>query len=187
MCITGVETLLCYLELHPQRFVELLHPTLSVCKISCYDGPRQLQRTTKMFESFSSSLCVFVIISGSNWIWFSFLVFNNRQLPPGGRGVGEAADGRRAGGDVRPAGVWRGGGGRHDGVAASSGEAGPETAAVEHRERCVSGSFTSRSSLIKATSSGCMLDRRAVWGPPPSPKHSSELRRPVHANQDLVG
>uniref|UniRef100_A0A672J2V2 DNA 3'-5' helicase n=1 Tax=Salarias fasciatus TaxID=181472 RepID=A0A672J2V2_SALFA len=44
----GVETLLCYLELHPQRFVELLHPTLSVCKVSCYDGPRQLQRVTKI-------------------------------------------------------------------------------------------------------------------------------------------
>uniref|UniRef100_H3C0F9 ATP-dependent DNA helicase Q4 n=1 Tax=Tetraodon nigroviridis TaxID=99883 RepID=H3C0F9_TETNG len=44
----GVETLLCYLELHPQRFVELLHPTLSVCKISCYDGPRQLRRVTKI-------------------------------------------------------------------------------------------------------------------------------------------
>ncbi|XP_070777641.1 ATP-dependent DNA helicase Q4 [Enoplosus armatus] len=44
----GVETLLCYLELHPQRFVELLHPTLSVCNISCYDGPRHLQRITKI-------------------------------------------------------------------------------------------------------------------------------------------
>ncbi|KAM9838217.1 ATP-dependent DNA helicase Q4 [Aulostomus maculatus] len=44
----GVETLLCYLELHPQRFVELLHSTLSVCKVSCYDGPRQLQKTTKI-------------------------------------------------------------------------------------------------------------------------------------------
>uniref|UniRef100_A0A3Q4BS60 DNA 3'-5' helicase n=1 Tax=Mola mola TaxID=94237 RepID=A0A3Q4BS60_MOLML len=44
----GVETLLCYLELHPQRFVELLHPTLSVCKVSCYDGPRQLQKITKI-------------------------------------------------------------------------------------------------------------------------------------------
>nr|XP_046273726.1 ATP-dependent DNA helicase Q4 isoform X2 [Scatophagus argus] len=42
----GVETLLCYLELHPQRFVELLHPTLSLCKVSCYDGPRQLQKIT---------------------------------------------------------------------------------------------------------------------------------------------
>uniref|UniRef100_A0A8D3E564 DNA 3'-5' helicase n=1 Tax=Scophthalmus maximus TaxID=52904 RepID=A0A8D3E564_SCOMX len=44
----GVETMLCYLELHPQRFVELLHPTMSVCKVSCYDGPRQLQKITKI-------------------------------------------------------------------------------------------------------------------------------------------
>nr|XP_057903009.1 ATP-dependent DNA helicase Q4 isoform X2 [Doryrhamphus excisus] len=44
----GVETLLCYLELHPQRFVELLHSTLSVCQVSCSDGPRQLQRITKI-------------------------------------------------------------------------------------------------------------------------------------------
>ncbi|KAM6974350.1 LOW QUALITY PROTEIN: ATP-dependent DNA helicase Q4 [Tautogolabrus adspersus] len=44
----GVETLLCYLELHPQRFVELLHPTLSVCKISCYGGPKQLQKITRI-------------------------------------------------------------------------------------------------------------------------------------------
>ncbi|XP_029370262.1 ATP-dependent DNA helicase Q4 [Echeneis naucrates] len=44
----GVETLLCYLELHPQRFVELLHPTMSACKVSCYDGPRQLQKITKI-------------------------------------------------------------------------------------------------------------------------------------------
>ncbi|XP_032391324.1 ATP-dependent DNA helicase Q4 isoform X2 [Etheostoma spectabile] len=44
----GVETLLCYLELHPQRFVELLHPTLSVCKASCYGGPRQLQKIIKI-------------------------------------------------------------------------------------------------------------------------------------------
>lgn len=50
MFLVGVETLLCYLELHPQRFVELLHPTMSVCKISCYDGPRQLQKITKMYE-----------------------------------------------------------------------------------------------------------------------------------------
>ncbi|XP_010789781.1 ATP-dependent DNA helicase Q4 [Notothenia coriiceps] len=43
-----LETLLCYLELHPQRFVELLHPTLSVCKIGCYSGPKQLQKLTKI-------------------------------------------------------------------------------------------------------------------------------------------
>lgn len=50
MSVSGVETLLCYLELHPQRFVELLHPTMSVCKVSCYDGPRQLQKITKLYE-----------------------------------------------------------------------------------------------------------------------------------------
>ncbi|XP_061670036.1 ATP-dependent DNA helicase Q4 isoform X2 [Syngnathoides biaculeatus] len=44
----GIETLLCYLELHPQRFVELLHPTLSACKVSCYEGPRQLRKITKI-------------------------------------------------------------------------------------------------------------------------------------------
>ncbi|KAF7210978.1 transcript variant X2 [Nothobranchius furzeri] len=44
----GLETLLCYLELHPQRFVELLHPTLSLCKVRCYDGPRQLRKITKI-------------------------------------------------------------------------------------------------------------------------------------------
>ncbi|XP_030644288.1 ATP-dependent DNA helicase Q4 [Chanos chanos] len=44
----GLETLLCYLELHPQRWVELLHPTLSVCRLACYGGPPQLRRLTKL-------------------------------------------------------------------------------------------------------------------------------------------
>ncbi|XP_077446233.1 ATP-dependent DNA helicase Q4 isoform X2 [Stigmatopora argus] len=44
----GIETLLCYLELHPQRLVELLPPTLSTCKISCYQGPRELRKITKI-------------------------------------------------------------------------------------------------------------------------------------------
>uniref|UniRef100_A0A3B4CKC3 DNA 3'-5' helicase n=1 Tax=Pygocentrus nattereri TaxID=42514 RepID=A0A3B4CKC3_PYGNA len=44
----GLETLLCYLELHPQRWVELLHPTLSVCRLVCYGGPPQLRKLTKI-------------------------------------------------------------------------------------------------------------------------------------------
>ncbi|CAB1350800.1 unnamed protein product, partial [Coregonus sp. 'balchen'] len=44
----GLETLLCYLELHPQQWVELLHPTLSVCKMVCYNGPQQLRKLTKI-------------------------------------------------------------------------------------------------------------------------------------------
>uniref|UniRef100_A0A8C7PRQ0 DNA 3'-5' helicase n=1 Tax=Oncorhynchus mykiss TaxID=8022 RepID=A0A8C7PRQ0_ONCMY len=44
----GLETLLCYLELHPQQWVELLHPTLSNCKMVCYNGPHQLRKLTKI-------------------------------------------------------------------------------------------------------------------------------------------
>ncbi|KAI4900356.1 hypothetical protein NFI96_024996 [Prochilodus magdalenae] len=44
----GLETLLCYLELHPQRWVELLHPTLSMCQLVCYGGPPQLRKLTKV-------------------------------------------------------------------------------------------------------------------------------------------
>ncbi|XP_076866047.1 ATP-dependent DNA helicase Q4 isoform X2 [Brachyhypopomus gauderio] len=44
----GLETLLCYLELHPQRWVELLHPTLSMCRIVCYGGPQQIRKLTKL-------------------------------------------------------------------------------------------------------------------------------------------
>ncbi|XP_062987302.1 ATP-dependent DNA helicase Q4 [Elgaria multicarinata webbii] len=39
----GIETLLCYLELHPQHWVELLHPTFSSCRVLCYGGPQQLR------------------------------------------------------------------------------------------------------------------------------------------------
>ncbi|CAI9612088.1 unnamed protein product [Staurois parvus] len=39
----GIETLLCYLELHSSHWLELLHPTLSVCRVTCYSGPRQLR------------------------------------------------------------------------------------------------------------------------------------------------
>lgn len=98
---SGVETLLCYLELHPQRFVELLHPTLSVCKISCYDGPRQLRKVTKMCES------VFInIVHCSSFILFGFTLISvidallTPQLPPGCSGVGQKAYGWSASGDV---------------------------------------------------------------------------------------
>ncbi|XP_051519457.1 ATP-dependent DNA helicase Q4-like isoform X2 [Myxocyprinus asiaticus] len=45
----SVETLLCYLDLHPQQWVEPLHPTLSVCKLQCYGGPQQLRTLTKLY------------------------------------------------------------------------------------------------------------------------------------------
>ncbi|XP_073524922.1 ATP-dependent DNA helicase Q4 isoform X2 [Phyllobates terribilis] len=39
----SIETLLCYLELHDWRWLELLHPTLSTCRVTCYSGPQQLR------------------------------------------------------------------------------------------------------------------------------------------------
>ncbi|XP_066480220.1 ATP-dependent DNA helicase Q4 isoform X2 [Tiliqua scincoides] len=39
----GIETLLCYLELHPCHLVDLLHPTLATCRVLCYGGPQQLR------------------------------------------------------------------------------------------------------------------------------------------------
>uniref|UniRef100_S4RJK6 DNA 3'-5' helicase n=1 Tax=Petromyzon marinus TaxID=7757 RepID=S4RJK6_PETMA len=43
----GIETLLCYLELHPRRWVECLHPTMATCRIRCYAGPAQLRQIAK--------------------------------------------------------------------------------------------------------------------------------------------
>ncbi|ETE62171.1 ATP-dependent DNA helicase Q4, partial [Ophiophagus hannah] len=43
----GIETLLCYLELHPCRWVELLHPTFSSCRVSCYKGPQHLRTVSR--------------------------------------------------------------------------------------------------------------------------------------------
>ncbi|KAM6411082.1 LOW QUALITY PROTEIN: ATP-dependent DNA helicase Q4 [Pluvialis apricaria] len=43
----GVETLLCYLELHPRRWLELLPPSYSSCRLLCYGGPRQLRAVAR--------------------------------------------------------------------------------------------------------------------------------------------
>ncbi|XP_055504901.1 ATP-dependent DNA helicase Q4 [Leucoraja erinacea] len=43
----GIETLLCYLELHPQHWLELIHPTYSTCRLTCYNGPTQLRATAR--------------------------------------------------------------------------------------------------------------------------------------------
>ncbi|KAK2512622.1 Recql4 [Columba guinea] len=43
----GIETLLCYLELHPRRWLELLPPTYSSCHLRCYGGHRQLRAAAR--------------------------------------------------------------------------------------------------------------------------------------------
>ncbi|XP_006830951.1 PREDICTED: ATP-dependent DNA helicase Q4 [Chrysochloris asiatica] len=39
----AIETLLCYLELHPQHWLELLPPTYAQCRVRCPRGPAQLR------------------------------------------------------------------------------------------------------------------------------------------------
>lgn len=38
----AIETLLCYLELHPRRWLELLGPTYARCHLRCPGGAPQL-------------------------------------------------------------------------------------------------------------------------------------------------
>lgn len=46
LCPPAIETLLCYLELHPQHWLELLAPTYAHCHLRCPGGPTQLQALT---------------------------------------------------------------------------------------------------------------------------------------------
>uniref|UniRef100_A0A4X2M3E1 DNA 3'-5' helicase n=1 Tax=Vombatus ursinus TaxID=29139 RepID=A0A4X2M3E1_VOMUR len=43
----AIETLLCYLELHPRNWLKLLAPTFAACHLKCYGGPLQLQALAK--------------------------------------------------------------------------------------------------------------------------------------------
>ncbi|ESO89742.1 hypothetical protein LOTGIDRAFT_124753, partial [Lottia gigantea] len=43
----GIYTLLCYLELHVNRWVDILSPVYTCCQVKCYGGPLQLQQVSK--------------------------------------------------------------------------------------------------------------------------------------------
>uniref|UniRef100_A0A8B9MAA9 DNA 3'-5' helicase n=1 Tax=Accipiter nisus TaxID=211598 RepID=A0A8B9MAA9_9AVES len=47
----SIETLLCYLELHPQHWLELLPHTYSSCRLLCYRGPQQLRTVAQRLDS----------------------------------------------------------------------------------------------------------------------------------------
>lgn len=42
-----ISTLLCYLELHDKKFIQLLKPAYTICKIISYGGPLQIRRAAK--------------------------------------------------------------------------------------------------------------------------------------------
>ena len=45
--VEGISTLLCYLELHPKRWVENFSNVYGTCTIQCYGGPKQLQQVAQ--------------------------------------------------------------------------------------------------------------------------------------------
>ncbi|XP_064215825.1 ATP-dependent DNA helicase Q4 [Tribolium castaneum] len=43
----NISTLLCYLELHEKKYIELLSPAYTVCKVISYGGPLQIRKAAK--------------------------------------------------------------------------------------------------------------------------------------------
>ncbi|RZC35231.1 ATP-dependent DNA helicase Q4, partial [Asbolus verrucosus] len=43
----NISTLLCYLELHEKKYIELLTPAYTVCKVISYGGPLQIRKAAK--------------------------------------------------------------------------------------------------------------------------------------------
>ncbi|KAM9573862.1 ATP-dependent DNA helicase Q4 [Guaruba guarouba] len=71
----AIETLLCYLELHPQHWLELLPPTYSSCRLQCYGGPRQLRDVARS----SPPVAVFLArerLAGKDHVHSSSVEFN---------------------------------------------------------------------------------------------------------------
>ncbi|XP_074119379.1 ATP-dependent DNA helicase Q4 isoform X2 [Sminthopsis crassicaudata] len=52
----AIETLLCYLELHPKNWLKLLAPTFATCHLKCYGGPPELQAVAKRCPPVAVSL-----------------------------------------------------------------------------------------------------------------------------------
>ncbi|XP_046388229.1 ATP-dependent DNA helicase Q4 [Ischnura elegans] len=43
----NIATLLCYLELHPKRWIKVLNRVYTKCKVQCYQGPKQLKEAAR--------------------------------------------------------------------------------------------------------------------------------------------
>ncbi|CAN2387820.1 DNA replication and checkpoint protein [Pristimantis euphronides] len=75
----SIETLLCYLELHERRWLELLHPTLSTCRVTCYSGPQQLRCLARSCPPVAVALAR-ERLSGVDHTHVSFVGFNVVEL-----------------------------------------------------------------------------------------------------------
>ncbi|XP_076370849.1 recQ4 helicase isoform X2 [Tachypleus tridentatus] len=54
----NISTLLCYLELHPDKRFQLLHPVYATCTIHCYGGPSQLRALAQRSPPVAAALAL---------------------------------------------------------------------------------------------------------------------------------
>lgn len=55
----NIATLLCYLELHDKRFIEVLSPAYTLCKIISYGGPNQIGKAAKECPPLAMGLALY--------------------------------------------------------------------------------------------------------------------------------
>lgn len=78
LLLAGIETLLCYLELHPRRWLELLPPTYSSCRLRCYGGPRQLRAVARRSAGPGEGQNIPL----GAWFFTFFCLFSPLSCPP---------------------------------------------------------------------------------------------------------
>ena len=71
----GISTLLCYLELHPQRWIENLVSVYGTCKVQCYGGPSQLQAVAQKV-----ALIVFFLLRGGKMTHIQVLYLLTKEF-----------------------------------------------------------------------------------------------------------
>ncbi|XP_055933732.1 ATP-dependent DNA helicase Q4-like [Argiope bruennichi] len=70
----NVSTLLCYLELHPKQWIEILSPTYAVCSIRCYGGSKQMHSIALKNPAIATAIALDVQ-NGKKWDKSSSLTF----------------------------------------------------------------------------------------------------------------
>ncbi|GBN17081.1 ATP-dependent DNA helicase Q4 [Araneus ventricosus] len=70
----NISTLLCYLELHPKQWIEILSPVYSVCTIRCYGGSKQMHSIALKNPAIATAIALDVQ-NGKKWEKSSSLTF----------------------------------------------------------------------------------------------------------------
>lgn len=55
----NISTLLCYLELHPNKYIELLKPGYTTCKVISYGGPTEIRKAAKDCPPLTMALALY--------------------------------------------------------------------------------------------------------------------------------